>query len=100
MATIKICDFVTAFQEGGHIATSYQFYNGVTNDIIDESLVDTVNLLEWNSQLSDGDGGHYRNLTDLRARIKIHYDGDDSEWIELGTYNQTDPLQPVHTCTI
>ena len=57
MATISICDYVTAFQESEHIATSYQFYNGDTDEIIDESLIDTVNLLKWNSQLSDGVGG-------------------------------------------
>lgn len=100
MATIKICDFITVFQEGKHIATSYQFYNGVNDDIIDESIRDTVNLTEWNSQLSDGEGGHYRHLADLRARVRMHYDDQDSKWIELGSYDQTDPLQPVHICTI
>jgi hypothetical protein len=100
MATIKICDFITAFQEGKHIATSYQFYDGVTNKVIDESIMNTVSLTEWTSELKDGNGGHYRNLSDLRARINIHYDGSDSGWIYLGSYDQTDPLQPIHTCTI
>lgn len=100
MATIKICDYITVFQESEHIATSYQFYNGETNEIIDESLVDKVNLLKWTSQLSDGNGGHYRNLSDLRGRIKMHYDGSTSDWIELGSYDQTDPTQPVHVCTL
>lgn len=100
MATIKICDLITIFQDSEHIATSYQFYNGLTNDIIDESIRDTVNLLEWNSQLSDGEGGHFRNLTDLRARVMIHYETSDSEWLEIGSYDQTDPLQPIHSCVI
>ncbi len=100
MATISICDYVTAFQESEHIATSYQFYNGDTNEIIDESLIDKVNLLKWNSQLSDGNGGHYRNLSNLRGRVKLHYENQDGDWIELGSYDQTDPNQLVHTCTI
>lgn len=100
MATISICDYVTAFQETEHIATSYQFYNGDTNEIIDESLMDRVNLLKWTSQLSDGAGGHYRNLSNLRGRVKIHYGNQDSVWLELGGYDQTDPNQLVHTCTI
>ena len=100
MATISICDYVTAFQESEHIATSYQFYNGDTNEIIDESLIDKVNLLKWNSQLSDGNGGHYRNLSNLRGRVKLHYEHQDGDWIELGSYDQTDPNQLVHTCTI
>ncbi len=101
MATIKICDFITAFQEGDHIATSYQFYNGVTNDLIDESIYNTEKLIEWNSQLYDGNGGHFKNLSDLRARVMIHYgDGSDSGWLELGGYDQTDPLQPINSCII
>lgn len=100
MATIKICDYVTAFQEGEHIATSYQFYDGTTNKIIDESIRDKVNLTKWTSQLQDGNGGHYRNLTDLRGKIRLHYDGQDGDWIELGSYDQTDVEQIVHSCTI
>lgn len=100
MATISICDYVTVFQESEHIATSYQFYNGDTNEIIDESLIDKVNLLKWTSQLSNGNGGHYRNLSNLRGRIKMHYETQDGDWVELGSYDQTDPNQLVHTCTI
>ena len=100
MATIGICDVITLFQSGEHRATSYQFYNGETGEIIDESIENTENLLSWNSQLSDGNGGHYRNLSDLRARVKLHYDGSDSEWIELGSYDQTNPEQPVYSCTV
>ena len=30
----------------------------------------------------------------------MHYETQDGDWIELGSYDQTDPNQLVHTCTI
>lgn len=100
MATVEICDHVDLFKSSEHIASSFQFYNGLTGEIIDETIRDSVNLLKWNSQLRDGNGGHYRDLTDLRARVKFHYENEDSDWVELGSYDQTNPEQPVYSCDI
>ena len=100
MATIEICDQVTVFIPGAHIASSFQFYDGDTDMVLDETIRDTVNLLKWNSQLARPEGGHYRDVTNLRARVRFHYDGYDSPWIELGSYDQKDPEQPVYSCSI
>lgn len=99
MATIKICKYETLFMKAPHIATSYQIIDANTNTVLDESLENKVNLLEWNSPLKKAGNKHHRYETNLKARVKFHYDnGEDSGWFIVGEYNQLDPLEPVYTC--
>lgn len=90
MATINICKIITLFQKSEHIATSYEIYDGETNELIDYSYRNDVQLTKWSSPLSRSDGSHYTDLTNLKSRFKLHYrDGTDSEWYELPGYDQT-----------
>lgn len=101
MATIEICKYETLFMKAPHIATSYQIVNADTNTVIAENLYDKVNLLKWISQLSKGNGKHYRYETNLKARVNFHYDnGEESGWFIVGQYNQLDPLEPVYACDL
>ena len=88
MATIKIGKVETLFTNTPHTATSYQIYNGDNGQIIGQSIRNTTQLLQWSNELSDGNGGHYLHLHNLRARIQLHYGLDDSEWIELDPYDE------------
>ena len=88
MATIKIGKVETLFTNTPHTATSYQIYNCDNGQIIGQSIRNTTQLLQWSNELSDGNGGHYLHLHNLRARIQLHYGLDDSEWIELDPYDE------------
>lgn len=99
MATIKICDILTVFQKTDHCATSYEIYDGNTDNILDSSYEDEENLLIWKSELSKGDGTHYRDLENMRARFKLHYrDGSSTIWYELASYDQTAEKPIILTC--
>lgn len=96
MATIRIMSTKILFATAPHTSTSYQISKDINfTDIIDESIKDTVNLLEWNSPLEDGMGGHYKDLPIMYARVKFHFGTDtnkDSEWIVLDSFDQIHPI--------
>lgn len=99
MATINLCEVITMFQKAEHYATSYEIYNGDDGTLIDSTYRDEENVESWTSQLSRGDGTHYRDVSNLRARFKMHYrDGSESEWYELDSYDQTAEKPIIHKC--
>lgn len=101
MATINICDYIDVFKKSRVLSTSYEIYRGDTGEVIASNYKDPVNLTKWTSELSDGNGGHYRYEKDLRARAKFHYFEEESNWFEVGqSYDQVSIPQPIHTCNI
>lgn len=98
MARIRLTDFEDLGTSGAHSATSWQ----VAKDpdfikIIDESLNDKVNLIEWNTPLpklpedieEDEKYPFYSDETKLYARVKIFIDKSESRWFTIGPKSQT-----------
>ena len=63
--------------------------------IIDESIEDHENLTEWVTELPKSNGGVYGDLESVYARVKLHYDNQETDWIVLNMCSQTN--QPVKT---
>jgi len=95
MATLRINDYFDLGTKGYHNASSWQIaLDPGFNQIIDQSLNDTVNVKEWKTMLPKiGGGGYYADLNNLYARIKIHIDNTVSGWFVLAPKNQNN--QPV-----
>lgn len=91
MAHINIYHFIgLGLDEQKHTATSYQIAKDAGfKEIIDQSLYDTVNLLFWNSPLPKGDGTYYKDMKQLHARVKIHFNESSSPWYVLKPDDQT-----------
>lgn len=101
MARIEICDYLDAFKTSVHSATSYQFIDGDTGKVLAENLEDKVNLYKWISDLSDGNGGHYREIRNMIGRVKFHYGKSSTEWINVGEpYDQRGEPQLIHKCKL
>ena len=93
MAFFKIHDYIDIGTKCFHDATSWQVgLDSEFTEIIDESLHDTTNLLEWHSMLPKiGDPGqYYADLDNLYARVKVHMGDDVSDWFNLPVKNQND----------
>lgn len=101
MATVEVCNYTALFVKSKHIATSYRLIDGDTNKLIDQNLYDKVNKLKWTSPLADGKGKHFRNLKNLKAEIRFHYEGEDSRWFPIGEpYDQTGEPPIIHACQV
>lgn len=101
MATIEVCTYLDIFKKSRHDATSFQFIDLDTGKVLSENLKDKTNLYKWTSELSDGEGGHYRNIKNMVGRVKFHYGRYESEWTIVGKpYDQTAQPQLIHQCEI
>lgn len=94
MAHINICDYIAlGLDTNAHDATSYVIAKDPDfNEIIDQSIHDTANLYKWTSplpkRLEDGGKGFYSDLTQLYAKIKLHFGKSESPWWVLDLENQ------------
>ena len=101
MATIEVCAYLDIFKKTKHDATSFQFIDLDTGEVLSEKLKDKTNLYKWTSEISDGKGGHYRNIKNMVGRVKFHYGIYESEWVIVGKpYDQTAQPQLIHQCEI
>jgi hypothetical protein len=91
MAQFKLTSFIDIGTKGYHTATSWRVTKDRQgNQIIDESLNDTVNLTHWISPLPDGKGGFYSDLNEVHLWVKVHILNDESYWRYSGMMNQND----------
>lgn len=90
MAKITIIDIIDVGSGSYHNATSWQVaLDPEFTQIIDESLIDTVNVKEWHSMLPKISGsGYYADLDLLYARVKVHIDNYESPWFILRPKSQ------------
>ena len=84
---------IKALGNATHVSTTWQVAKDVNFlDIVDESIEDTENLLEWITPLPKGDGTFYKDLSMLYARVKIHYVTNgvtkESNYFMLNSCNQ------------
>lgn len=92
---------VTVFQKTEHYATSFVIYDGDTDLVIDSTFKNEESKLKWVSELARGDGTHYRTVSNMKAKMQLHYRGGvDSEWIELDSYDQTAINPVINECEI
>ena len=98
MATIKICSIDTAFLPAKITAARYKMVNTQNGDIVDTGLVSLPeDIYTWNSALEDGTGGSHIDL-ELASYVKFYFGKEETEWIEVGLYDQNDQAQPVWEC--
>jgi len=91
VAQFKLTNFIDLGTKGYHTATSWKVtLDRAGNNIIDQSLKDTVNLYHWMSSLPDGNGGHYADLSAVYLWVKVHILNDESDWYYAGVMNQND----------
>lgn len=91
MAKISIIDFIDIGTGGPHDATTWKIFKDKEKTIlIDQSIKDTVNLIEWHSPLpkEDGSGEFYNDLREFYVEVTIHANGYDSDPKTTGPHNQ------------
>lgn len=91
MAQFSLTSFLDIGTKGYHTATSWKVcYDRAGNNIIDQSLVDSVNLLHWISPLPDGQGNFHADLAAMYLFVKVHILNDTSPWFYAGVGNQNE----------
>ena len=91
MAQFSLQSFADVGTKGYHTGTSWKVtLDRAGNNIIDQSLNDTVNLLHWGSPLPDGAGGMYADLDRVYLFVRVHILADVSPWYYAGWANQND----------
>lgn len=92
MAVFKLKDYIDFDTDHEILAISWQVALDIAfTKIIDESLNDPVNKLEWVSMLpviGATDGSCYADLDKVYSRLKIHMRGATSPWFVMNVLNQ------------
>ena len=94
MAVFKLIDYIDFDTDHEILSVSWQAATDPAYvNIIDQSLNDTVNKLEWHSMLpviNATDGSCYADLNNVYSRVMIHMRGADSPWYDMVPLNQND----------
>ena len=100
MAAFRLKDYIDFDTDGYITSVSWQAaLDPAYTQIIDESLHDPINKLEWVSTLpviGSTTGECYADLNNVYARVKIHMTGADSPWYEMIPKNQNDQTITYH----
>lgn len=95
MAHINVYDYIAiGLDMTGHTGTSYQVaLDPEFENIIDQSINNTQDLLYWNTPLPmpvvDGEKPRfYKDVRNLYSRIKLHFGNHTSPWWELSKEDQ------------
>ena len=94
MAVFKLIDYIDFDTDHEILSVSWQAaIDPAYVNIIDQSLNDNINKLEWYSMLpviGATDGSCYADLTNVYSRVMIHMRGADSPWCDMAPLNQND----------
>ena len=92
MARLSIDDYESLGCEGYPTAATWQvFLDEERTQLIDETVHDEVNVMEWHSMLPKVDGvGYYSILDKLYGRVKLFIDDIESDWFDIDVVNQNE----------
>ena len=98
MATVKICNIDSTFLPSIITSARYKLVDISNGNIVDSGVVSLPDdIYTWKSSLDDGAGGAYRTLH-MMAYVKFYYAKSETEWIEIGSYNQNELPNAVWAC--